>query len=109
MWSNKRADRPNDRAAEPIGVAVDPELLLGRAHADEHDLGLALVYVFDHPLVVWGIEVEGAMMGADDIEPRVGAPEALGCILARSAVRSRAGTATGREARTLPPVPTSSR
>ncbi len=104
MWSND-ADGPNHRAAKTIGVAVDPELLLGRAHGDENDLRLTFIYVFDHPLVVRGIRVEGAVMGAHDIEPRLNAPQVVGCIRARSAARSRVGTASGPEAPTRLPVP----
>ena len=35
----QRADAPDDGSAELGGVPVGPQFLLGRAHADEHDVG----------------------------------------------------------------------
>ena len=68
------ADGPEDVDVEAVSVAVDPQLLLRAPHAHEQDVRAARVDVLEHALVVWGVGLEVAVVGADDVE--IGVPAA---------------------------------
>ena len=89
---SRRARRRSTRtsASSAVGVALHPQLLLGRPHADQHDVGPRGVDVLEHPLVVRRADARSSRGG----RPRPAAAGTSGC---RRSAASRGDAGLGAE------------
>ena len=105
------ADRPHDGSPELGSVSVDPQLLLRRAHPDQHDVGPVGVDLLDHPLVVRRVEIEVAVVGPYHVQSRMPTSEPLRRLTCDRRLRAQQVDRVPRQLaeRGEPPDPVSSR